>query len=384
MTRAIRYEVAIALALVVIVALAPALVAAGGGGGARTADEIDMTPAQIETLGIATAKPEAVREWQTPAYPASVVTPPDRTVAVTAPLEGLVRNLKLAFGDRVSAGQEVATISSPSFLELQRTFLQSLNDLNLAKTELARDTQMAREELIPQRRLQTTQARHTEVSTRAEELRRALHLAGLDDAEIDKLSRSRVLVPYLSLRSPISGVVTERLAEAGQQVGRSAPLYRISDLSVLWAEMNVPVEIVGTIGKGARVGITAREGDERGAEGRVISIGPVVNPQSQTVTVRAEISQPGGLVRPGQNVRARILGTATGGTFRVPITALVRSGESRYVFIRTGTGFRAQPVTVATSDERFAVVTGGLTDDEIAVKGTAAIKGRQMGLGGGD
>jgi RND family efflux transporter MFP subunit len=368
-----------ALAVSVLVSLSAACSAFG----APAADEIEITPAQIETLGIVTAKPEPVTEWQGPTYPASVVIPPDRAFAVNAPLEGLVAGLKVAFGDTVSAGQVVATISSPAFLELQRDFLQSLNDLKLADTELVRDTRMAREGIIAERRLQTTEARHTEAVTRAAERRRALRLAGLGDDEIDGLAKSRSLIQEVKLRAPVSGVVTERLAEVGQQVGRSAPLYRVADLSVLWAEISVPTETVGAMAQGARAVIETREDGGRTAQARVISIGPVVNPEDQTVMVRAEISDGAGLVRPGQFVRARILGTSAGPAFRLPVAALVRSAEARYVFVRTEKGFRMQAVTVAASDERYAVVTEGLDgSEEVAVQGAAAIKGRRMGLGG--
>jgi cobalt-zinc-cadmium efflux system membrane fusion protein len=129
--------------------------------------------------------------------------------------------------------------------------------------------------------------------------------------------------------------------------------------------------------------IETREDGGRTAQARVISIGPVVNPEDQTVMVRAEISDGAGLVRPGQFVRARILGTSAGPAFRLPVAALVRSAEARYVFVRTEKGFRMQAVTVAASDERYAVVTEGLDgSEEVAVQGAAAIKGRRMGLGG--
>lgn len=360
-----------AAALAVALSLCAASAAAG--------EVIPVPPEQMERLGIATARPEAVETWQSTAVPATVVIPPTADHAVSATLGGLVTNLKAAFGERVAKGEVVAVLESPAFLELQRDFLKSLTKVNLAAVELERDRRMAAEEIIPERRLQSAESRHEELSAELAERRQALRLAGLSGGEIDRLADARALKPALEVRAPISGVVVERMARAGQQVERATPLYRIADLSTLWLEIRCPCGRVPEAQVGAAVTVEGLP-----ARGRIIAIGPVVERESQSVLVRVEVTEGTDHLRPGQFVQVRVANGREGSAFRVPADAVVRRGDKAFVFVRAAGGFRPVAVELGAGTGGGVIVTGGLSGgEEVAVEGAAVIKGRWMGLGGG-
>jgi cobalt-zinc-cadmium efflux system membrane fusion protein len=64
---------------------------------------------------------------------------------------------------------------------------------------------------------------------------------------------------------------------------------------------------------------------------------------------------------------------------------VVRQGDKAYVFVRTGTGFVATPVTVLASAGQSVRVTGALqAGQEVATASVIALKAAWQGKGGGN
>jgi multidrug efflux pump subunit AcrA (membrane-fusion protein) len=112
-------------------------------------------------------------------------------------------------------------------------------------------------------------------------------------------------------------------------------------------------------------------------------IGRDVDPDSQTVLVRAEAREASACLRPGQYVQVRLQLGGTDKLYRVPTNAVVHTKEMTLIFVRAPYGFVATQIQVAGQESDYTVVTGKLSGDEsVAVSGLAAIKAAWMGLGG--
>ena len=88
-------------------------------------DEVKLSPAQAQTLGVRVTHPVSSRTDQTLPYPAQIVIPTPQLWVVSAPQAGMVTNLAVARGDHVNAGQPLVTLESPSFVSMQREYLRS-------------------------------------------------------------------------------------------------------------------------------------------------------------------------------------------------------------------------------------------------------------------
>ena len=86
----------------------------------------------------------------------------------------------------------------------------------------------------------------------ANEHRQLLEISGMTDSEIDRLGKTHQLSSQLNVHAPISGMVIERMAVAGERIDMLAPLYRIANLDELWLEINIPHERIGSIKVGDR------------------------------------------------------------------------------------------------------------------------------------
>lgn len=358
------------------IALASAALTLAGAG--PFAQELALTAAQIQSLGITTAVPEGQPASETVGLAAEVIVPNNQLHVVSTPLPGLVEAILVAVNEPVKRGQVLARMQSSALAEAQRAYLQAFTQHQLAQANLDRDTKLAAEGLIAESRLLSTQASHVEATALLAERRHALKLAGIDDAAIARLQRGSAISSSVTISAPVSAVVVEQMAQAGQRLEAYTPIYKLAQLDPLWLEIQVPLARAAGVREGAPVRVPATD-----SAGRIISVGKRVTPESQTIMLRALISRNANRLRPGQYVEASVGVAGENVTlWRVPSSALARAKERLYVFERSAKGFRAIPVTAVNEGGNSTVVAGDLSKNaEVAINGVAALKARLMGLG---
>jgi len=344
------------------------------------AAEIAMSESQQRSLGIETAPPEPAAESGGHAYPAEVTVPPANETVLAAPVDGLVERVFVAEGERVAKGEPIARLRSPGLVSLQREFLQALSTEQQARQSLERDRALAADGIISERRLAGTRGDYSRARAELSGLRQSLVLAGMSESMVDTLATSQKIDASLELAAPRAGTVMELMALAGERVGAAAPIARISALDTLWLEVRLPVEKVAAVGEGARVATVGA-----GVPGRVILVGSRVDPEDQTVMLRAEVAGADSGLRPGQFVRVRMQEEDIADLYRLPAAAVVRQGDGFFVFRATDGGFRAVPVERVGESGGDVLVRGDLSAaDRVAVAGVVTIKGAWQGMGGGE
>ncbi|MGZ8347932.1 MAG: efflux RND transporter periplasmic adaptor subunit [Allosphingosinicella sp.] len=341
-------------------------------------DEVSISLAQAELVGIETSRLEQQPAVMGLRFPGRVVVPPDRTRLMNAPLGGRIERLAVRADAAVRAGDVLAELQSPALAHAQAEFLVAANKELLLKGTLDREQSLAPYGAVTKKQVVATHNEFEQARATTAERRQALLHYGMTEAAVEKLIASQALDPRLVISAPIDGVVLEISVVPGQTVEALAPICRLAQLAPLWVEIQVTAPRAADFRVGADV--TLRDYD---GVGRVVSLGTSVDATAQTVIVRAEFAVPGDL-RPGQVVEARVAPTARAETeWRVRTGALVRRGSDAFVFVKTDSGFVARPVTVQEEMPEFAVVSGVFKGDEhIAVRGLAALKGAWQGLGG--
>jgi len=270
-------------------------------------------------------------------------------------------------------------LQSPALVKAQSDFLVASKKESLLRTTLDREENLAPYGAVPKKQVITTQNEYEQARATAAEHRQALLHYGMSEADVERLTTTQSLDPRLVISAPIDGVVLETSVVPGQTVEALAPICRLAQLAPLWVEIQVPSQRAAEFAVGAEVSLSGQTDT-----GRVISLGTSVDPTAQTVIVRAEFAAPAGRLRPGQVVEAWVSPiTRNKAEWRVNSGALVRRGSEAFVFVKTSAGFSATPVTIQQEMPGFAVVTGGFQGNEqIAVRGIAALKGAWQGLGG--
>ena len=151
-----------------------------------------LSPRAAQSLGVRVVHPVASRTDKTLPYPAQIVIPTPQLWVVSAPVAGMVTGLSVARGDRVNSGQPLVTLESPSFVSLQRDYLQAVAQDVLAAQQLNRNTELFEGKAVPQRVLETSQTEARQASIAVAERRQMLRLSGLsDDGNFEADQRGR-------------------------------------------------------------------------------------------------------------------------------------------------------------------------------------------------
>lgn len=346
--------------------------------GAGAGEEITLSDAQVHALGIEFASPAASESAPGPTYPARVGLPPGREHVITAGEGGVVEAVLAAEGQAVEAGDPLLRLRSAGIAALEREYLQALEQAGLARRQAQRDEALFRDGIIPERRVQESRSALAQARALSEGARQALEAAGLGGPDLQSLEQGRRVSATQVLRAPFAGTVLEVMVRSGERAEPTAPLLRLGQTSPLWLEIRVPLEAVADIAPGTAVQVA-----DGAALGRVLLVSRQVDAADQSVAVRAEVHTGAETLRPGQLVQASLLQPGGTDAFRLPAGAVVRRGVDRYVFVQRAQGFRVEPVRLLGAGGTDAVVSGALTSqDRVAVKGIAALKGAWLGIGG--
>lgn len=344
---------------------------------AHASHEVPFTPEERARLGISVAPVVLAASITSERLPAEVRIPPDQIQVVSAPLPGLISQLNAATEQQVAAGMPLATLLSPELIAQQRDFLQALSTYRVAAKALERDRSLAQEGIIPKRRLQETQASEQQARTALEAHRDTLALAGMTQAAVARLERESRISNQLTVRSPMAGVILQQLVTVGERVEQAQPLYRLANINPLWLDIRVPIERLAGVTPGAQVILSCSD-----QPARVILVGHTVDPDSQTVLVRATVKLQERCIRPGQFTEVQLKLLTQEVSYRVPASAVVHIGSNALVFVDSPSGFIPTPVQVIGHQDDYDVVHGELAGAKtVAVSGLAAIKGAWQGGG---
>ncbi len=162
---------------------------------------------------------------------------------------------------------------------------------------------------------------------------------------------------YATVAAPISGTITKRMVNLGDQVQVNQHLFDIVDFSSLVARVFVPEKELGRLARGqeARVSTTATSVDIRAA--KILRLAPTVDAKSGTVKVTLSIDDKRDL-RPGMFVEVQLVAGTDPNALLVPKRALVYDQEQTFVF-RVRDGKSAEVASVNSDESTSSESTSG-------------------------
>lgn len=352
-----------------------------------------LTATQKKRAGIITQPLPSVNQHTTTAsnnlnalqLPGTITIPLDAQEIISAPSSGVIQNILTLPAQTVEAGQPLIQLYSQQILQWQRDFLNATTQAQLSSKKLERDRALFNEGIIAQNRLQETENTATQSRVIANENSQMLRLAGMSPDAIRTLQTRQALSPIITITARTAGTLIQYTASPGQYVEAGTPIGKlVRQEKGLWVELRATHAQAAQIRKGDRITFS-----RCAEEAKVTAITPQVDADNQTVLIRGALLRPSTCFVPNQYISATVYTLpSTDVSWSVPASAAISQGNTAFIFIETEQGFQATPIEVLTHNrDTLSIRPVGSSfpaNAKVAISGTAALKGRWLGIGSED
>ena len=293
----------------------------------------------------------------------------DMETQVFTPYQGKIIALFAGVGDDVKKGQTLFTIDSPDLLAAESNLISAAGVLDLTSRTLARNQELYKTRAISQAELEQAISDQQTAEGNLRAGRDAVRIFGKSNTEIDRIVAERLADPTLVVASPIDGRITQRNAAPGLlvQPGNPPAPFVVANVDTMWMLANV-IESDSPdfrVGQAVQVKISAFPG--RVFDGKITTIGAIVDPNTRRVLVRSEIKDPQHELRSGMFADFIISIGEPVRSPAVPINGVVREGDgSQTVWItQDRRRFVQRPVKIGGQRDGYRQILEGLQAGEL-------------------
>ena len=263
--------------------------------------------------------------------------------------EGRIEKLFVNFeGEEVRSGQQLATIYSPELVSAQQELITAAS---------LKESQPALYQAV----------------------RNKLKLWKLSEKQIQQMEESGQVLEYFPIYANVSGTVSMIMVKEGDYVKQGQPLFKLANLSSVWAVFDAYENQVSLLKKGQKINIVTNAYPNNILGARIVFIDPILNATRRTVEVRAELENINGQLKPGMFVKGtvQLISSKKDNTIIIPESAVLWTGERSVVYIRTNPNepvFEMREVALGDMlNEGYIVLNGLQNGDDIVTNGTFTV-----------
>jgi Cu(I)/Ag(I) efflux system membrane fusion protein len=312
---------------------------------------IRIDPAQIHNLAVRTERAVRGRLSFARDIPANLEFNDYQLAKVQPRAEGFVeKTYALAAGDMIEAGAPIADITVPGWASDQSEYLLLKNQEG--SSQLTRG------------------------------VRERLRLSGMPEAMLKAVDASGMVQTRLTIRAPLSGVVTSIDIYPGMNVDKDMTIAVIRGVDPIWAAAEVPERDMHMLDGGGRVRVSVPAWPDQVFYPVSSTVLSQASPDTRTVALRLALDNRQGLLKPGMSATVRL--RASGGeAVLIPTQALIDLGDEKRVIVRSPQGrFVPRLVQALYSSQGKTALISGLEDGEEVVVSGLFLVDSETGLRG--
>lgn len=271
-------------------------------------------------------------------------------------ISGRVKKISHAVGEQVNKGDALFQLEGHEIIQVQQEYAEVVQQLDLLQADFERQKSLSDEQIVAQKEFHKTASAYRTMLARSEGLKARLKMMNMDPVVVEGGS----ILPVLTVRAPIGGVVTSQELVLGQFIEPQITVMEVVDTRKLQLSLRV---FEGDL-SGLAIGQTVRffiPGQEQSFfEATMSHIGKSIDPETKTIQciARIQAGDQGAFVN-NLYVESRII-TCQREAQVVPESALSRESDRDFAWIRVGQNqegmtFRKVPV-------KTGVTRGGFTE----------------------
>ena len=326
---------------------------------------VHLTPEEERLLGVVYLTVETDRITRTVRTVGQVSAPETHLADVTLKYNGFVERLHVDFtGETVRRGEPLFDVYAPELVAAQEELLTASR-------------------LVQQLEGSNDQVRASATRT-LESARNRLRNWDVTEDQVREVEETGVVNRVVTVMSPATGIVLEKLVTEGQRVAAGDKLYRIADLSTIWVEGEVFEQDLQFVRQGAEAHIEISAYPGQHIMGRVSFVHPTVNRRTRTNAVRVTVANPDGRLKPGMFATVFFDAVLADEYPVIPLSAVVVTGQRNIVFARDSSGMLVpRSVVLGARDGGRAQILQGLEPGEIIAGSASFLIDAESRLSGG-
>jgi len=274
---------------------------------------------------------------------------PNVDIKINAPTPEVLDEVRVKEGQAVVRGQVLARLSTAA---IGPAAASAAAELRMAEADYHRMQDLYKEGAVAQHDVETAEVT-------------------LKNAEAADAAAARKLAEA-TIRAPVSGVIAQRLHDAGDRVKDGDQLFRLVNTRELEFEATVPSQYVGDIKVGAAALLTVTGMDSAGVTAHVARINATADPATRQVKVYVNVPNPRGRMVAGLYASGRLVTREVKGALAIPRAGVRRDDQGKtYVFVVADGAVARRDVVVGAYDEQqnLVEITSGLAEGDIAIVG---------------
>lgn len=324
--------------------------------GSPAAGEIVLSMEQLNGSGMKIGAPSAIKFSNEISANGTLTSSLSGKAKINSMIPGRVKKISYAVGEQVKKGAVLFQLESHEIIQIQQEYAEVVQQLNLLQSDYERQKSLSEQNIVAQKDFHKTESEYRIMLARSEALKARLRMMNMDPALVE----DGTILPVLTVRSPIGGVVTLQELVLGQFIEPQITVMEVVDTRKLQLNLRVFERDLSGLVLGQTVRFYVPNQEETVYKATLSHIGKSIDPETKTIQCMAQLQagDRGAFVN-NLYVDSKII-TCQREALAIPESALIREPGRDFAWIRVGQNqegmtFRKVPV-------KTGVTRGGFTE----------------------
>lgn len=292
--------------------------------------EVEVSESQIKAVDIALGKIEQKELKSTIKVNGEMALDPQKKAEITSLIGGVITQISVIEGQNLKAGQTVAYLENTQILEIQKNYLTTKKETQIAEQEYKRQKSLFEQGAGIEKTLQQAAANFEITKAQLTGLEKQLKQLSINPQSVDNGNLST----QIPIKTPISGTVGKINISTGSYIDTQTSLMNISDNTNIHCDLKVFEKDLNQIQKGQEVDITLTNQPSINLKGQIYEINQSFEGSAKDVIVHVNITSDKSALKliPGMYVTG-LIGMGKQKTNAIPSEAIVYSEGKKYIFV---------------------------------------------------
>ena len=254
--------------------------------------------------------------------PGSIEVKQNLLARIGSPVKGRIIEVNAVLGQEVLKGEVLAVINSTELAKQQLNYIKSVQMVELKSRAYERAVLLFDADVVSKAQKLERKTELSAAKADMEASKDQLSVMGMTIKEIEAIQSETNIDAITKIVAKIDGKVIKKNVNVGQVVEPIEDIFTVASLEDVWGVAQVPEQQIGFLKEGDDISIDVPAYNDRIVDGKITYLGDIVDPVTRTVTIRTEISNSSGLLKPDMLVTMKVSGQEVN-KIGIPLNAIV-------------------------------------------------------------